>query len=40
MTCDPLNFGMARRDFFGRFALGLGGLAQATAGLKVRPIHG
>ena len=29
MTCNHLNFGMTRRDFFGRFALGLGGAALA-----------
>jgi len=29
MTGDPLNFGMTRRDFFGRFGLGLGGVAMA-----------
>src|SRR5262245_54861645 len=29
MTCDHLNFGLTRRDFFGRFALGLGGAALA-----------
>src|SRR6188768_3390926 len=27
MFCDHLNVGMTRRDFFGRFALGLGGMA-------------
>ena len=27
MFCDQLNFGLSRRDFFGRFALGLGGVA-------------
>ena len=27
MACNHLNFGMTRRDFFGRFALGLGGAA-------------
>ena len=27
MFCDQLNLGMTRRDFFGRFALGLGGIA-------------
>jgi hypothetical protein len=27
MFCDHLDFGMTRRDFFGRFALGLGGIA-------------
>ncbi len=27
MNCNHLNFGMTRRDFFGRFALGLGGVA-------------
>src|SRR5215207_5810942 len=27
MFCDSLNVGMTRRDFFGRFALGLGGIA-------------
>jgi hypothetical protein len=29
MTCNHLNFGMNRRDFFGRFGLGLGGVALA-----------
>ena len=29
MNCNHLNFGMPRRDFFGRFALGLGGAALA-----------
>jgi hypothetical protein len=29
MTCNHLNFGMNRRDFFGRFALGFGGVALA-----------
>jgi uncharacterized protein (DUF1501 family) len=27
MTCSHINFGMSRRDFFGRFAYGLGGAA-------------
>ena len=27
MFCDHLNVGMTRRDYFGRFALGLGGIA-------------
>src|SRR5829696_1379334 len=27
LFCDHLNVGMTRRDFFGRFALGLGGIA-------------
>src|SRR4051812_7533864 len=27
MFCDHLDVGMTRRDFFGRFALGLGGIA-------------
>src|SRR5438046_2313962 len=27
MTCNHINFAMNRRDFFGRFALGLGGTA-------------
>src|SRR5215212_7693400 len=27
MHCGHVNFGMSRRDFFGRFALGLGGAA-------------
>lgn len=31
MTIHHLNFAMARRDFFGRFALGLGGMALARA---------
>jgi uncharacterized protein (DUF1501 family) len=30
MTCDHINFAMSRRDFFGRFGLGLGGAALAT----------
>jgi hypothetical protein len=30
MFCDHLNFGMSRRDFFGRFAMGLGGVALAS----------
>ena len=29
MNCNHLNFGMTRRDFFGRFGLGLGGVALA-----------
>src|SRR6266545_3807427 len=29
MNCNHLNFGMTRRDFFGRFAFGLGGAALA-----------
>jgi hypothetical protein len=27
MNCQHVNFGMNRRDFFGRFALGMGGMA-------------
>jgi hypothetical protein len=27
MFCDHVNFGMSRRDFFARFAMGLGGVA-------------
>lgn len=27
MFCDHVNFGMSRRDFFGRFGLGIGGAA-------------
>jgi len=27
MNCGQINFGMSRRDFFGRFGLGLGGVA-------------
>ena len=27
MFCDHINVGMTRRDFFGKFALGLGGIA-------------
>jgi len=40
MTCHPLNFGMTRRDFFGRFARGLGGvaLAQLVNGPAVRAV--
>ena len=37
MNCNHLNFGMNRRDFFGRFALGLGGVA--LAGLFNTPAH-
>src|SRR4249919_1720124 len=29
MNCEHCNFGLTRRDFFGRFALGLGGVALA-----------
>ena len=42
MTCNHLNFGMTRREFFGRFGLGLGGVAMAglfnsgTAGAAAR----
>src|SRR3954447_19677240 len=27
MFCEHVNFGMSRRDFFGRFAMGIGGMA-------------
>src|SRR5438309_4045690 len=27
MNCGHINFGMSRRDFFGRFAFGIGGVA-------------
>ena len=27
MSCSHINFGMSRREFFGRFAYGLGGAA-------------
>jgi hypothetical protein len=27
MQCNHINFGLTRRDFFGRFALGIGGVA-------------
>ena len=37
MNCNHLNFGMNRRDFFGRFGLGLGGVA--LAGLFNTPAH-
>ncbi len=37
MNCNHLNFGMNRRDFFGRFALGMGGVA--LAGLFNSPAH-
>ena len=37
MNCNHLNFGMNRRDFFGRFGLGLGGVA--LAGLFNAPAH-
>lgn len=30
MNCQHINFGMNRRDFFGRFGLGLGGAALAS----------
>ena len=36
-NCNHLNFGMNRRDFFGRFGLGLGGVA--LAGLFNAPAH-
>src|SRR5215475_1214243 len=29
MNCNHVDFGMTRRDFFGRFAFGLGGVALA-----------
>ncbi len=29
MSCNHLNFGKTRRDFFSRFAFGLGGVALA-----------
>jgi hypothetical protein len=35
MNCNHLNFGMTRQEFFGRCALGMGGEALATVGLKV-----
>jgi hypothetical protein len=35
MNCNHLNFGMNRRDFFGRFGLGLDEMALGTVGLKV-----
>ncbi len=40
MTCNPLNFGMTRRDSFGRFPLGLGGvtLAQSVSALQGRNV--
>ncbi|HEU0008444.1 MAG TPA: hypothetical protein VFT34_01365 [Verrucomicrobiae bacterium] len=40
MTCKQLNFGMTRRDFFGRFAVELGGvaLAQPASALQVRNV--
>lgn len=34
MTCSHINFRMNRRDFFGRFGLGLGGAALATLAAK------
>jgi hypothetical protein len=30
MNCDHINFAMNRRDFFGRFALGMGGVALSS----------
>src|SRR5258708_6951320 len=27
MFCEHMNFGMSRREFFGRFAMGVGGVA-------------
>src|SRR5438045_1195304 len=27
MFCDHVNFGMSRREFFGRFGMGVGGVA-------------
>src|SRR5262245_58645320 len=45
MFCENLNFGLTRRDFFGRFALGLGGVAltqllQGEAGAAENPFKG
>src|SRR5262245_40425517 len=48
MTCGHIDFGMTRRDFFGRFGLGLGGAALAsllgreavaTGGILASPHH-
>jgi hypothetical protein len=46
MTCAHINFQMNRRDFFGRFALGLGGMAlaglferDALAGAAAKPAN-
>lgn len=36
MNCNHFNFGMTRRDYLWRFALGLREAALAIAGLKVR----
>ena len=38
MNCTHVNFEMTRRDFFGRFALGLGGVALAR--LSHSSVHG
>ncbi|HKX61696.1 MAG TPA: sulfatase, partial [Verrucomicrobiae bacterium] len=35
MNCNHTNFGLTRRDFFGRFAFGMGGIA--LAGLFQQP---
>ena len=46
MFCDHVNFGMTRRDFFGRFAMGLGGAALAellngkAVAAEPNPFHG
>jgi hypothetical protein len=42
MFCDQVNFGMSRRDFFGKFAMGVGGFAlmnmlQRNAGAATLP---
>ena len=45
MFCDHVNFGMSRREFFGRFAMGVGGFAlmnllQRSAGAALAPAAG
>lgn len=37
MSCHQIDFGMSRRDFFGRFGLGIGGAALATLLAEGRP---
>ena len=38
MTCDHIQFDMSRRDFFGKFALGIGGMALARLSSSAAPV--
>src|SRR5687768_13816109 len=37
MTCDHIQFDMSRREFFGKFALGMGGMALARLSARAAP---